>query len=292
MDRLPNELKCRIAVYCDRAVLKTMRLLSRHYCNAATPLLFQDIMITAPALLRRQHAATTLTSLIPYITSLWYYMLLEYDPLSGHHQHSHPELADFASTFLKGTTWPRLSRLKLFGIVASEDEIYNFFQAHSRTLQYLELGHLEITSRRSSEHRPCPDSGSVVSLLQRIRDACRLEEVHVNGIFSNRASEEWQASESDYLQSPDCFKLQIERWMTHKGHFPFVDWPREQHDSYCNPAMDILGRTSDGSWIYWGGWHLRQTEGALRDKFGNDAADDKVDEEKQAGGEVIMRFGC
>jgi hypothetical protein len=238
---LSNELKTRVAVFCNFDTLKIMRTLSRDFANVATPFLFQEINITPGTWHSLSSAcAATITqqvSFAPCITSLQIH-LDEKD--SGH---SHIQLLEYATRILTGTTWPRLRHLCLSGIMACQNEIFDFTVRHARTLRILHLDNVKESSQDRNE--VYADVGQFESFLCRIREKCPSLEIHEQLYGQTGYRQMWMAQKDEKrVESRLLYKLFVRVHGWHQRSLRSLSGADLQMPEF--PIRRSLSKSQDG----------------------------------------------
>ena len=150
--------------------------------------------------------------------------------------------------------FPRLASLQLRGCITLQSRLVTFLEAHSPTLEILELADLMLVrrhfavadidmSRFNAEDHTSFHHSSILSLFQSIYDICRLRKVRIRGNFTNRYDEAWYVNDS----VKEGFVPKLQRFLCRQGPWPFPPlskYQRMQADSMAtheSPAEEADG---------------------------------------------------
>ncbi|KIW31798.1 uncharacterized protein PV07_03390 [Cladophialophora immunda] len=141
--------------------------------------------------------------------------------------------------------FPRLSCLKLRGLISFEERLMRFLESHSKTLRALELADLMVVRRSTVDNDVsavmstytlnddrAEHQASIVSVFQKIHDLCKLDRAKVAGNFTNRYDEAWYVTET----VQEGFVSRIQRFLCRQGPSPFPPWPRYQRMQEASTA--------------------------------------------------------
>lgn len=127
--------------------------------------------------------------------------------------------------------WPNLKRLALQAIYCTNEALRAFLTSHASTLRTLKLAYIDLVQNPAT---PNDYTGSWVSKMLFLEQTLSLEEVQLNGNYSNSRDEAWpihDPSDANYwwcMGTPkgkippvgSCLKHRIEQFLVEGGNFP------------------------------------------------------------------------
>ncbi|KIX94519.1 uncharacterized protein Z520_09905 [Fonsecaea multimorphosa CBS 102226] len=153
--------------------------------------------------------------------------------------------------------FPRLSCLKLRGLMTLEEPFIRFLQSHSNTLRALELADLMIVRSRSMDDDDFVpvvstldlnddhtwQQASIVSAFQKIHNFCKLDRVQLGGNFTNTYDEAWYVTK--IVQ--EGIVSRIQHFLCRQGPSPFPPLARYLRMQEISVAKSRVALQEDDS---------------------------------------------
>ena len=241
-DRIPTELQTCVCALADGAALKVFRQLNTRYHKVATPQLFSTLVIDEARLDHIEESSSLNDrGFRTYVSTLILDLPRNPAELIGDGEEEAEAYAERSIAARQRvvesllTTWPRLFRLEISGLLIFDPEPAKLVLNQSATLRHLKLKDIKFTWLMLPIDAG-PNPALFVTFFRTLHGYMRLETVSLEGVMCNNFfnGEEWEAMTENEMQLADtepyfpakldtevCFKRRLERYICRRGDDPF-----------------------------------------------------------------------
>ena len=207
-DRLPTELQTHVCALAGAAALKVIRQLAMRYNKTATPHLFSTLVVDEERLDHIEESGSLNDiGFQEYVSTLILELPRNPAELIGDGEKEAEAYAERSIAARQRviesllTTWPRLLRLEISGLLIFDPEPAKLVLNQSATLRHLKLKDIKFTWLMLPIDAS-PNPALFVTFFRTLHDYMRLETVSLEGAMCNNFfdGEEWEAMTENEMQ--------------------------------------------------------------------------------------------